>query len=170
MVKTIDLTLNNISDTFKKYDLCIVMPVYNESANIKQVLNEWNYELKKFLDNFCFVVVNDGSTDNSKKIIESLNLTIFLLDKHNSGHGRSTRLGYDFSVKIIKPNFILQIDSDGQCEPKYFKDFWNKRFDYDFILGVRRTRGDGILRKLTSKISLMLTSLLVWVYIISGLN
>ena len=36
MVKTIDLTLNNISDKFKKYDLCIVMPVYNESANIKQ--------------------------------------------------------------------------------------------------------------------------------------
>lgn len=165
MIKTIDLTLNSISDTFKKYDLCIVMPVYNESANIQKVLTEWDEELKKNLDNFCFVVVNDGSRDHSKKIIESLDFNIYLLNKHNSGHGRSTRLGYDFSVKILKPNFILQIDSDGQCEPKYFKDFWNKRFDYDFILGIRKTRGDGVIRKLTSKTSLMLTSLLVSIYL-----
>ena len=160
MVKTIDLNINSISDTFKKYDLCIVIPVYNEALNIEKVLNEWNQELKKFLDNFCFVLVNDGSIDNSRKIIESLNLNIFLLDKHNSGHGRSIRLGYDFSVKIINPKFILQIDSDGQCNPRYFINFWSKRTDYDFVLGVRKTRGDGLVRMITSKVSKIITSLI----------
>ena len=160
MVKTIDLNINSLSDTSKKYDLCIVIPVYNESTNIEKVLNDWNGELKKNVDDFCFVVVNDGSKDNSRKIIESLSLNIFLLDKHNSGHGRSIRLGYDFSVNVLDTNYILQIDSDGQCEPKYFIDFWSNRLDYDFVLGVRKTRGDGLIRMITSKMSKIITSLL----------
>lgn len=160
MEKTIDLTIKNINEKYNKYDLCIVMPVYNESENIEKVLNDWNEELKKNVNNFCFVVVNDGSRDNSLKIIESLNLNIFLLDKHNSGHGRSTRLGYDFSVNVLDADYVLQIDSDGQCEPKYFIDFWSKRLDYDFVLGVRKTRGDGLSRMITSKVSKIITSLL----------
>ena len=160
MKKKVDLTIKNINEKYNKYDLCIVMPVYNESENIEKVLNDWNEELKKYVDDFCFVVVNDGSRDNSLKIIEQLNLNIFLLDKHNSGHGRSTRLGYDFTVNVLDTDYILQIDSDGQCEPKYFIDFWSKRLDYDFVLGVRKTRGDGLVRMITSKVSKIITSLL----------
>jgi len=114
--------------------------------------------LKKNNIDYCFIIVNDGSKDNSLEVIKSLKYNIFLLNKHNSGHGRSIRLGYDFAVKYIKSEFILQIDSDGQCDPQYFNNFWENRFNYDFILGVRITREDGILRKLTSKISLIITS------------
>ena len=160
MNKFIDLTINKLSDSFKKYELSIVIPVYNESFNIEKVLTDWDYELKKNNVNYCFVIINDGSKDNTVEIVKSLDFEIILLNKHNSGHGRSIRLGYDFSVNNVKSDFILQIDSDGQCEPKFFKNFWQNRMKYDFILGVRKTRGDGIIRVLTSKVSLIITSLL----------
>ena len=160
MNKYIDLTINNLNDSFKKFELSIVIPVYNESINIEKVLCDWDYELKKNNVNYCFVIINDGSKDKSIEIIKSLNFDIILLNKHNSGHGRSIRLGYDFSINNVKSDFILQIDSDGQCEPKFFKSFWNNRMNYDFILGVRKTRGDGLIRVLTSKVSLIITSLL----------
>lgn len=164
MNKLIDLTIHNIKYIDNNYELSIVIPVYNESVNIKSVITDWVLELDNHNINYCFVIVNDGSRDNSVEIIKSLSHNIIILDKHNSGHGRSIRLGYDFSVNNIKSDFILQIDSDGQCEPRFFKEFWDNRINYDFILGVRITRGDGLIRKLTSKISLFITS------IITGVN
>ena len=158
MIKYIDTTISDLKDLNYNYDLSIVIPLYNESVNIARLLEEWHNELKKNNVDYCFIIVNDGSKDNSIEVIRSLDYNIILLNKHNSGHGRSIRLGYDFVVKYLKSNFILQIDSDGQCDPKYFNSFWKNRFNYDFILGVRITREDGILRKLTSKISLIITS------------
>ncbi|MBT6170309.1 MAG: glycosyltransferase family 2 protein [Flavobacteriaceae bacterium] len=160
MVHSFDLTLKNINEKFDIFDLSVVIPVYNESLNIAYVLDSWDSELKKNNISYCFVIVNDGSTDDSLKIIKLLRYNIFLLDKHNSGHGRSIRLGYDFSINFLKSSHILQIDSDGQCDIKYFKHFWKIKNDYDFILGNRTTRGDGLIRKLTSKVSLYATSLL----------
>jgi len=158
----IDTTIKNIKLEFDNYELTIVIPIYNESKNIEEVLNNWHEELNKLKIKFCFILINDGSSDNSVEIIKGLNYEIILIDKHNSGHGRSIRLGYDFSIKYLKSDYILQIDSDGQCNPKYFQNFWEKRKNYDFILGVRKTRGDGILRYLTSKISLLITSVLTF--------
>jgi glycosyltransferase involved in cell wall biosynthesis len=160
MIKYIDTTINSLSPFNESYLLSIVIPVYNESQNIEIVLHDWDKELKRMQIDYCFIIVNDGSKDNSIEVIKSLGYNIFLLNKHNSGHGRSIRLGYDFAVNHIKSDFILQIDSDGQCDPKYFHLFWADRFKYDFVLGVRTTRGDGIIRKLTSKISLFITSLI----------
>lgn len=160
MIHYFDLTIKNIYEDFKKFDLSVVIPVYNESENIKTVLDDWHSELEKNNISYCFIIVNDGSKDNSIEVIKSLDYEIYLLDKHNSGHGRSIRLGYDFSVNQIKSDFILQIDSDGQCKTEYFKSFWASRKDNDFVLGVRTSRGDGLIRKLTSKVSLIATSIL----------
>lgn len=160
MINYIDTTINNLNAFDVSYLLSIVIPVYNESQNIEIVLQDWDKELKKLEVDYCFIIINDGSKDNSIEVIKSLDYNIFLLNKHNSGHGRSIRLGYDFAVNHIKSDFILQIDSDGQCDPKYFHQFWKNRLNYDFVLGVRTSRGDGIVRKLTSNISLLITSLI----------
>lgn len=156
----IDLTIYNSKTVPLNFELSVVIPVYNESINIKKVLSDWDDELKKNKVNYCFIIVNDGSKDNSIEIIQSLDYDIILLNKHNSGHGRSIRLGYEYAANILKTNFILQIDSDGQCETRFFKEFWDIRLKYDFILGVRKRRGDGLIRKLTSKISLVITSII----------
>ncbi len=160
MIQYFDLTLHDLEKSLISFDLSVVIPVYNEEKNIEQVLSDWDKKLNELNIHYCFVLVNDGSKDQSLEIIKKLNFPIYLLNKPNSGHGRSIRLGYDFAVHHIGSEFIFQIDSDGQCDPKFFPSFWEKRQENDFIIGVRTSRGDGLIRKLTSKISWLITSLL----------
>ncbi|MFM7375929.1 MAG: hypothetical protein ACKO39_12375, partial [Chthoniobacterales bacterium] len=46
----------------------------------------------------------------------------------------------------------MQIDSDGQCDPKYFAELWAKRHDYDVVYGKRAERRDGWKRVLATKL------------------
>ena len=43
----------------------IVVPVYNEGDNIKSLIDEIIYALKKFENRYEIIIVNDGSTDSS---------------------------------------------------------------------------------------------------------
>lgn len=135
--------------------LVVVIPVYNEENAIEGVVQEWSEELSKHEPDHKLLLINDGSRDDTQKIIERLEAIdpdhIVTVQKPNSGHGNSCRVGYDLALGGNAP-WIFQIDSDGQCDPAYFEEFWSKREAYDYILGVRKTRDDGLLRRLFSTI------------------
>ena len=98
-------------------DLAVVMPIYNEAANIGSVLDEWFLALDKVSVNFLFFAINDGSTDDTTKILSSLTHELgprlWVVNKKNSGHGRSCRFGYEQALAEGAP-WILQIDSVDQ--------------------------------------------------------
>ena len=50
-----------------KLELIVVIPVFNEEQIIKNVIKKWLKELKNI--NFKMIIINDGSTDNTKEII-----------------------------------------------------------------------------------------------------
>jgi hypothetical protein len=77
---------------------------------------------------------------------------LVVVDKPNAGHGRTCRLGYSAAVEAPGVEWVFQIDSDGQCDPIYFKEFWQKRQNADCVFGCRVQRDDGTARMLTSKI------------------
>ena len=110
---------------------------------------------------YVFILVNDGSKDKSLDLIKSIELPIVVLNKYNSGHGRSLRHGYDFSVQRTTSKYTLQIDSDGQCRPEHFKTFWESRNKYHAIIGKRKNRKDGFFRVITTKLAKSLSSLIV---------
>jgi glycosyltransferase involved in cell wall biosynthesis len=130
-------------------ELIVVMPVYNEQDSIAAVLTEWLQALRSLELHFAFIVVNDGSKDKTLEIIETFRTTsapeVQLIDKPNSGHGRSCRVGYEAALQH-NPSWVFQIDSDGQCDPKFFPQFWNARHEADCILGDRVSRDDGPMR------------------------
>ena len=82
-----------------------------------------------------------------------------VVSKPNSGHGISCRMGYDIAV-ASKAEWVLQIDSDGQCDPKHFAEFWSKRKNFDCIFGRRASRDDGFARIATSAICRLAASLI----------
>ncbi len=129
------------------------MPVYNEEANIGAVLAEWLQALQALPTSFRVLVVNDGSTDRTGDMVRALQLRngvqVQLIDKANSGHGRSCRAGYEAALQQ-NAQWILQIDSDGQCDPQYFPQFWQARAEADCIFGDRVTRDDGWMRVFVS--------------------
>lgn len=135
-------------------EIAVVMPIYNEAANITSVLREWHAVLERVAPDFVFFAVNDGSKDQTASILASLRdelgPRLRVVNKKNSGHGRSCREGYDLALAMSAP-WIFQIDSDGQCDPAFFQQFYDNRAGHDCIFGYRRTRDDGFGRVLISR-------------------
>jgi glycosyltransferase involved in cell wall biosynthesis len=135
--------------------LVVVMPVYNEEANISKVISDWCDCLKQLQVDFQIVAIDDGSKDETAAILLQLESEhadlLCVVSKPNNGHGITCRTGYEIAVHS-NAEWILQIDSDGQCAPQHFADFWNNREQFDCIFGVRTSRDDGLPRRLTSKI------------------
>ena len=132
-------------------DLAIVIPIYNEESNIASLLDEWIESLRDF-DNFQFILVNDGSRDQSLSIIKEYQKkveNIILIDKNNAGHGNAIFDGYMRALKL-NAKFIFQCDSDNQIPASEFNKIWKKR-EFDFILGVRENRADPLYRIFISK-------------------
>jgi len=121
-------------------DLILVMPVYNEEKIIKEVIKTWLKALAKI--KFKLILVNDGSDDNTKKIISLIKSNkILLINKKNSGHGPTIIQGYKHALNL-KPKFIFQVDSDNQFFASDFKNFWKLKKKYDCIIGYRLKRYD----------------------------
>ena len=139
--------------------IAILVPFFNEKDNLIFFINEWEKFLgtkKKLRNLLYFYFINDGSTDQSvKKIHESVKKLRFqIINKKNSGHGDTCRFGYNLIVNNYKNfDYLLQIDSDNQCDPKYITKFYNlaKNKKFNFIFGFRKSRADGYVRVLISR-------------------
>lgn len=136
-------------------ELMIVMPVYNEQASVCKVVMEWFSELDNWTENFVFLAINDGSKDGTLHILERLRTKLGprleIIDRENLGHGQSCIQGYKTAIERGVP-YVLQIDSDGQCDPQFFFRFWRMREQYDVIYGRRKKRDDGLRRVVASMV------------------
>lgn len=143
--------------------LVIVMPIYNEEGNIVTEISRWSESLRSLAVSFQILAIDDGSEDRTHEMLLKLEAQhpdmLCVVRKPNSGHGITCRIGYDIATSA-NVDWILQIDSDGQCDPKHFVDFWNRREGFDCIFGLRQTRDDGTARVITSAICRAAASLL----------
>lgn len=131
--------------------LYIVMPAYNEEANIISTLDAWYPVIEKHSAGGLsrLVVVNDGSKDRTLALMEDYARThpLFLpLTKPNGGHGSTVLYAYRYAI-AQGADWIFQTDSDGQTDPAEFEQFWLERESHDAVLGNRVVRGDGKDRK-----------------------
>ena len=135
--------------------LLIVMPVYNEQASVRGVVEEWFRELEKWTPDFVFLAIDDGSTDNSAGVLrllrEQFGSRLEVLRQENRGHGQSCLRGYRVALDRDVP-YVMQIDSDGQCDPRYFSRLWQMCTSCDVVYGNRTSRDDGWRRVLASLI------------------
>jgi dolichol-phosphate mannosyltransferase len=149
-------------------DLAVVMPVYNEAANIEAVLSEWFSCLKIVSPNFVLFAVNDGSKDATANTLASLKAELGprlrVVHKSNSGHGLTCREGYELAL-AEGAEWIFQIDSDGQCDPAFFHTLYQNRAEHDCVFGYRRTRDDGFGRVIVSRCCRLLLWLVTGTYL-----
>ena len=131
--------------------LYIVMPVYNEEANIKKTIESW-YPLTALGKDSKLLLIDDGSKDESVSIIEKMQETrpnLILIKKANSGHGPTVRLAYKEALDR-GADYVFQPASDGQTLPEEFYLMWEAREAYRVQIGWRKSREDGFNRKLVS--------------------
>jgi dolichol-phosphate mannosyltransferase len=131
----------------------LVMPVFNEQASVRKVVMEWFQEVENWTEDFVFLAIDDGSTDNTAAILsrlrEQLGPRFEILAQANQGHGQSCLVGYREACRRGIP-YVFQLDSDGQCDPQYFFRFWRDREKADVIYGRRARRDDGWRRVVAS--------------------
>jgi glycosyltransferase involved in cell wall biosynthesis len=143
--------------------LWVVLPVHNEAGAIERVILEWIPVLGQADPAFSLLVIDDGSTDETPAILDRLardDPRLRIVRQPNLGHGAACLLGYEIATSgDSDADFILQIDSDGQCDPADFTRFWNTRREHSQQLGRRRRRQDGWPRAATSRVLRWLVSL-----------
>jgi dolichol-phosphate mannosyltransferase len=136
--------------------LVVVIPAYNEEACIQPVIKNWIEGIATFIpkEHFKILVINDGSRDNTGKILDEMAGDYpNLIAKHqlNGGHGNAVVNGYKMAVEL-QPEFVFQTDSDDQFIPEDFQKFWLKRNESQFILGHRLVRHDDPFRLIITRI------------------
>ena len=144
--------------------LYIVIPAYNESANIKKTIEQWYPVVEKHNDKgrSRLVVINDGSKDNTYELLCTCakdRPLLVPLTKPNGGHGPTLLYGYRYAIDQ-DADYIFQTDSDGQTDPAEFEQFWNQRGRYDAVIGNRTERGDGKSRKFVENVVCFLLRLI----------
>ena len=90
----------------------IVMPAYNEEANIGAVINS----VRQLLPGADVLVVNDGSRDATAYVAAEAG-AILVSHPYNLGYGAACQTGFKYACRH-NYDYVVQMDSDGQHEPR----------------------------------------------------
>jgi len=132
----------------KSDNLQILMPAHNEANSIGSQILKIDKVLKKRI-RFSFLVCEDGSVDETLKILTILKKRFkiqIVSKKKKQGYSNAVMSG----IRKAKGDYLLIMDSDGQCDPKQILKFWNVRNQSDIIAGYRIKRKDFLYRKFFS--------------------
>lgn len=109
--------------------LSVVLPAFNEELTIQKCIKRLVAELEKFTDNYEIIVVNDGSTDDTRKLLVGLKTQYRYLKlisyKTNKGKGHAIRRGLE---KASGELFVI-MDADLEIDPCQIKEYVKKLED-----------------------------------------
>lgn len=133
-----------------KQSISIVFPAFNEEANIEAMVKDAYDFLKKNFTNFEIIVVNDGSTDNTLKILQKISRRIkrlkILSNRKNLGYGATVWKGIRASSKEL----VFFSDSDRQFDLREIKKLHEYIPQFDVVVGYRRKRSDFFMRRVNA--------------------
>lgn len=111
----------------------LIIPAYNEEENILNTCNK----IKEFSDEIDFIVINDGSTDNTLKILQENNINHISLIK-NLGIGGAVQTGYKYAYEKGY-DIAIQFDGDGQHDINYVPNICMPIIEggADMVIGTR---------------------------------
>ena len=105
-------------ELFIKYKCCVVIPTFNNGGTLTRILNG----VMEHADNIF--VINDGSTDNTKEILNSYNSIQSINLQENRGKGNALKLGLKTAIEQGY-DYAITLDSDGQHFPEDIPLFLN---------------------------------------------
>jgi dolichol-phosphate mannosyltransferase len=135
------------------YDLTIIVPVYNEEANLTRVREELSEFLRSAKLPTKILFVNDGSTDKSPSMIESIchedKSFSFIHLKGNKGLSTALKAGID----QVDTKYTGYIDADLQTSPSDFNKLLEFAEQFDLVTGIRVNRKDSLIKRISSSIA-----------------
>jgi glycosyltransferase involved in cell wall biosynthesis len=132
----------------KKVELSVVVPVYNEEGNVKELHKKIVEACDKLQKTYEIIFVDDGSCDKTVKICRELsNLTLIELRK-NFGQTAA----FDAGFKESRGEIIITMDGDLQNDPADIGKVLAKMAEgYDIVSGWRFNRKDSFSKRFFSR-------------------
>ncbi len=113
------------------YSLTIIIPCFNEEEGIAGTIDTLRPVAQ--LNNWNILIVNDGSTDGTKAIVDNLEGVHVIHHKQNKGYGASLKTG----ILAVDSELIAFYDADGQHQPGDLVKMNLIANEYDMIVGAR---------------------------------
>ncbi len=130
-----------------KPSISVFFPCYNDAKTIAGLVEEAFGVLKQISSNYEVIVIDDGSSDDSRKILLTLKnkyagLRVIFHSK-NQGYGGALRSGF----RAAKKDLVFYTDGDGQYDVKELPLLLSLMTkDVNFINGIKMDRKDYIYR------------------------
>ncbi len=126
-------------EQFSKFKVCVIIPTFNNQNTLKRVIDGVLDYTKDI------IIVNDGSTDDTSKILNNYHRLIQIHFPKNKGKGAALRAGFE---KAYQNDFeyAITIDSDGQHYPDDIPVFMEEleKDDRYLLIGSRNMTHDSI--------------------------
>jgi glycosyltransferase involved in cell wall biosynthesis len=127
--------------------LSLVLPAYNEEANVEIVVNEALEVLPTIFDRYEIIVVDDGSRDKTPEITDRLAATHpgkvrVIHHNPNKGYGAALTSGF----RAADGDYLMFMDSDRQFKPEDIRLLAPYVGKADIIAGYRKKRNDPYYR------------------------
>jgi glycosyltransferase involved in cell wall biosynthesis len=114
----------------------IIVPAWNEQASIGATVTE----IRSSLPEADLLVVDDGSSDQTRQRAVEAGATVCTLP-YNLGVGGAMRAGYRFALRHGY-DVAVQIDADGQHDPRYVPRLVDRLAEADIVIGARFATAD----------------------------
>lgn len=116
-----------------KANTIVIIPAHNEAKSIFGVVSS----IKRLYPDYAVAVINDGSSDDTANLAAKAGAAV-LTHPFNMGYGVSLQTGYKYAL-LNGFEYLVQIDGDGQHEPKDIRVLLSKlkEKDCDIVLGSR---------------------------------
>ena len=113
--------------------ISVIIPVYNSSTYLRKCLDS---VVNQTLKDIEIIVINDGSTDDSKNIIEEYLCkykNIIFIDQENKGIGKTRNI----VIKKATGEYITFVDSDDYIKENMLEEYYKyaKKHNFDLVIG-----------------------------------
>jgi len=135
-------------------DISVVIPLYNEDESLKELYTWIDKVMKDNNYSYEVIFVDDGSTDNSWKVIEELKQTSENVKaiKFRRNYGKSPGLHCGF--QRVEGDVVITMDADLQDSPDEIPELYHmiKEEGYDLVSGWKKKRYDPLSKTIPTKL------------------
>lgn len=136
-------------------EISVVLPGFNEADNIPTMLQQVAVAVAQTGRSFEIIYVDDGSTDNSREVLESLGGEYSNLRSiyHRTNFGQSAAVLT--GIENARGRLVITMDSDLQNDPADIPEMIGllEREQADAVCGVRQKRQDSRLKLVSSRVA-----------------
>lgn len=133
--------------------LTVFFPAYNDGGTIASMVISAIGTARQLTHDYEVIVVNDGSGDATREILEELSRVYpelrIVHHPHNRGYGAALRTGFTEAAKPL----VFYTDGDAQYDPREMSLLWKRMTsDVDLVNGYKISRSDPLHRAIIGRL------------------